>query len=131
MAPRHAALSLALLASWTPAAASASSPDIRRLAEESTREAQAPMPETLTAGRYRCVVKGILCEACKRAILRELRAFKELSESKFDEENPILWLKVAKGKSLRVSRLSNALRTASRRMDLGTKYSFLDIRYVP
>jgi hypothetical protein len=89
------------------------------------------MPKALTPGRYRCVVTGILCEACKRAILRELRGLDGLLESKFEEDNPVLWLTVAKGKTVRVSRLDRALRSASQRIDLATRFAFVEIRYEP
>lgn len=99
--------------------------------EPAAQESRAALPKALTPGRYRCVISGILCEACTRAILRELRGVDGLSESRFEEDNPVLWLTVAKTKTIRVDRLERALRAASQRIDLATKYVFVEIRYRP
>ena len=121
---------LAAAGSTAPAAAAPES-EPQRWADASTRDTRAVLPKALTPGRYRCVVAGILCEACQRAILRELRGLDGLVESRFEEDNPILWLTIGKGKTVRVSRLDHALRSASQRIDLATSFAFVEIRYEP
>ncbi|HAH04939.1 MAG TPA: hypothetical protein DCM05_00200 [Elusimicrobia bacterium] len=103
----------------------------QRIAEESSKDAQAALPRLLNAGRYRCVVKGILCEACKRAILRELKPIKELQSAKFEPDEPVLWLSVAKGKTVRLSRLNRAMRFATEKIALGNELVLVEIRYSP
>lgn len=123
-----AVLALAAAAAW----AGETRKELKeRIAQESGKDAQASLPRLLNAGRYRCVVTGILCEACKRAILRELKPIEELKEAKFEEEGPVLWLTVAKGKTVRLSRLNRALRFATEKIALGNEFVLVEIRYTP
>ncbi|MFA6029663.1 MAG: hypothetical protein WC969_07405 [Elusimicrobiota bacterium] len=110
-------LCLVLLLTALPAAAAAAP---AAPAQEEVRPAA--LPERILEGSYRAKVSGILCEGCKRAILRELRVIKELSDASFDLDDPVLRFTVAKGKVLKTRRIERALRKASEVIDLDTRF---------
>ncbi|MFA6091516.1 MAG: cation transporter [Elusimicrobiota bacterium] len=97
-------------------------------ADPAPKAVEAILPKTLAPGRHTAKLRGILCEACKRAILRELRKLPEIEEASFDEETPTLSLTVAKKKNLRLSRIQRALAEASSRIDLGTEFTLEELR---
>jgi hypothetical protein len=91
----------------------------------------ADLPRIMVSGRYRCVVTGLLCEACRRAVTLEILKIKPVQECRFDEDSAILWITVAPGKKLRLSQLTRALRFATERVNLDTEFSLTDIRFEP
>ncbi|MFA5139736.1 MAG: heavy-metal-associated domain-containing protein [Elusimicrobiota bacterium] len=80
-------------------------------------------------GRYRAVVSGVLCNACTRAIVENLKALKGMESASFDFEEGILWFTVAKGKSLRPSHIRRALKRAGKRVKLDTRFEITELRY--
>lgn len=87
--------------------------------------------ETLRAGRYRCAVSGVLCNACTRAIVEEVLKVPGIRAAKFDFEEGWLWLSVEQAATVKVSRLRKALGKAARKTKLGARYDFTGIEHVP
>lgn len=87
------------------------------------------LPKVLEPGRYRAAVSGVLCEACMRAVLRELRKVEGVSGARFAEiDHNRLYFTVEKGTSLRLSRLQRAMRSATSLVNLGTDLLLTEIR---
>lgn len=85
--------------------------------------------KVLRQGKYRAKVAGVLCNACTRAIVENLKALAAIKRAKFDFEEGVLWITVAKGKSIRATKIERAVRHASRRVELGTTYEITEIRF--
>ncbi|MEK9145244.1 MAG: hypothetical protein AAB339_06515 [Elusimicrobiota bacterium] len=87
------------------------------------------LPKVLEPGRYRAAVSGVLCEACMRAVLRELRKVEGIVEARFAPNDRYrLFFSVEKGASLRLSRLQRAMRSATSLVDLDTELLLTEIR---
>jgi copper chaperone CopZ len=85
--------------------------------------------KAIPEGRYRASVSGVLCNACTRAIVEQLKALKGMESASFDFEEGVLWFTVGKGKSLRPSQIRRALRRAGKRVKLKTRYEITELRY--
>ncbi|MFC1679808.1 hypothetical protein ACFL2T_06315 [Elusimicrobiota bacterium] len=85
----------------------------------------------LRQGRYRCVVTGVLCNACTRGIVAELKRIRGVKNAAFDFEDGLLWITIKRGARVRSRKVRRALAHASRRVNLGRQYRIADIRYEP
>lgn len=62
------------------------------------------LPKALEPGRYRAAVSGVFCEACMRAVVRELRKVEGIVEARFAPNDRYrLFFSVEKGASLSIS----------------------------
>ena len=94
-----------------------------------TEDGSQRLPKVLEPGRYRAAVSGVFCEACTRAVLRELRKMEGIAEARFAENDRYrLFFSVEKGYSLRLTRLQRAMRSATTLVDLGTELLLTEIR---
>src|SRR5687768_2054482 len=98
-----ALLSLPAAAATAPAAAA-------RRADPAWRKEH----RLLVAGTYRLTVSGVLCNACTRAIVQALAEVRGVEAARFDFEEGMLWLTVAKDRKLRLGQVERALRRAQR-----------------
>jgi len=87
--------------------------------------------KVLRQGRYKCVVSGVLCNACTRAIVEGLKRVKGIKDAEFDFEDGLLVLTVEKGAQVRTGKVVRALAHAARRVNLGSRFKITDIRYIP
>jgi len=87
--------------------------------------------KVLREGRYKCVVAGVLCNACTRAVVEGLKKIKGIKDAKFDFEDGFLWLYIEENAQVSTRKIRRALAHAGRRVDLGTRYQITDIRFVP
>ena len=84
----------------------------------------------MTPGRYEVRIEGLLCRTCTRAIVEELTALKEVQTAvqNFDHEGVLIT--VRPGLTLTVYKLRNALDRAARRVNLGTRFKAVGIKYL-
>ena len=85
----------------------------------------------LHPGRYRCEVNGVLCNACTRAIVEEVKVIPDLKDARFDFEDGYLWITIGKDRKVRLTEVERALRMAARRLELGVDFKLTDVQYVP
>ena len=84
----------------------------------------------LFGGRYKLTLMGILCNACTRAVVEDLRELEGVRAASFDFEEGLLDLTITHGAKVRIRRIERTLSRASRRVDLGTQFRIGEIRRI-
>ncbi|MBI4348587.1 MAG: heavy-metal-associated domain-containing protein [Elusimicrobia bacterium] len=115
--PAHAASEPAARAR-TPAPKSAKPPAPRKFVD-------------LKSGKYVCELSGMLCTACAGMIVAELKKVSGVEAASVDFDERLLRLVILPKRSVRVDNVKRALAHAARRIDLGTNFGLVSIRYVP
>ncbi len=92
--------------------------------------AHAVSQKKLTAGRYDVRITGLLCTTCARAIKEEFEKIKNIEAAEVDYELSRLIITVGLDSKVSVSSLRSALRRATRRIRLPTKFRLASIDYV-
>jgi copper chaperone CopZ len=86
-------------------------------------------PSLLTPGKYEVRVDGMLCRTCARAIVEELGKLKEVQSVSADYDHEAFILTIAPNRSLKLARLIAVLGRAAERVDLGTRFTILGVKY--
>ncbi|MBI5884025.1 MAG: heavy-metal-associated domain-containing protein [Elusimicrobia bacterium] len=84
----------------------------------------------LTPGPYQIKIRGMLTQACARAIETELARHFMISKAEADFEKETAVFTIKPNGRLSFSELKSILKRASKRMKLST-YEVVDIRYMP
>jgi hypothetical protein len=87
--------------------------------------------KNLPAGRYEIKIIGMLTTTCGRGIEIEVMKRPEVESARVDFETETLFLTVKLSRTLRLSALRRALRSAAERIDLGAGYSVGRITFLP
>ena len=87
--------------------------------------------KTLHPGTYECRVAGMLCMACAQAIIKAVGEVEGLERAEVDFDQVLLRFTVAAGRAVPTSAVERALKRAESRVDLGTKFKLVKVRYVP
>ena len=82
----------------------------------------------LPPGRFEARVTGLLCNACTKAVLEDLKKIKKIKTASFDFEEGVLRFTVTKGKPVRLSKVIRAVRHAGRRVKLGTQLLLVELK---
>lgn len=90
----------------------------------------APWPEMAT-GRYEIKLEGMLCNACTRVIAEEALKLEEVEKAQADIDSDTLTLTIKPDRLLGLSRLRRALTRASRRANLGRRFTVQSVRRKP
>lgn len=85
----------------------------------------------LPEGSYRLRVSGVLCNACTKAIVENLRLVPGVQAADFSFEEGFLRLTIAKGKWIRMSSVYRAVGRAGRMVKLGTRLRVVELRKEP
>lgn len=144
------ALPLVLLASCAPPPAPLRPGGAYYVAEETRRPPAKPAPadrtpaplakepalplsrlRRLPEGSYRLKVSGVLCNACTKAIVENLRRVAGVQSASFSFEEGFLRLTIAKGKWIRMSSVYRAVGRAGRTVKLGTRFKVTELRKEP
>lgn len=100
-------------------------------ASRAAKPAPEAVPEAtvLREGVWKLSVGGILCNACTKASVEEVLKLEGVEKASFEFEDGFMMLTVAKGAQVRRSKVERALRTASRRADLETRFTLAQAAY--
>ena len=84
----------------------------------------------LTAGRYDVRVTGLLCTTCARAIKEAFEKIESIESVEPDYAHGRLIITVSIDSNVSVSSLRRALRKATRRIRLPTKFRLASVEYI-
>ncbi|MBI2363082.1 MAG: hypothetical protein HYV15_06840 [Elusimicrobia bacterium] len=88
-----------------------------------------PEASVLREGVWKLSIGGIVCNACTKASIEEVLKLEGVEKATFEFEDGVMLLTVAKGAQVRRSKVERALRTASRRADLDTRFTLAQASY--
>lgn len=86
--------------------------------------------KVLSSGYYDAKVEAIVCGGCKKLIEETMRSVEGVGAAQVNEKNGTVRFAVMTGKTVQLSKLQLALRTAADKMGMGADFSLIDLRPV-
>lgn len=86
--------------------------------------------KSLASGYYDANVGGIVCGGCKELIEKTMKAVDGVGAAQVDDKQGTVRFTVMVGKTVSLSKIQSALKTASDQMGMGANYALRDVKPV-